>query len=90
MALIGASIACSPSRRILAATSDAAMTAPRLHQVRPIQIDTSVAIKTPAKTAPTRTAPILSVENAEACMTSNAVRGPVRSMAPLVSAKVIK
>ena len=61
------------------------MTAPRLHQVRPIQIDTNVATKTPARTAPTRTAPILSVENAEACMTSNAVRGPVRSIAPLVS-----
>jgi hypothetical protein len=64
------------------------MTAPRLHQVRPIQIDTRVATKTPAKTAPTLIAPILRVENAEACMTSSAVRGPVRSIAPLVVAKV--
>ena len=62
MALIGASIACSPSRKILASISEAAMTAPRLHQVRPIQIDTSVATKTPAKTAPTLIAPILRVE----------------------------
>src|SRR5215203_1054629 len=65
MALIGASIACSPSRKILASSSEAAITAPRLHQVRPIQIDTSVATRTPAKTAPTLTAPILSVERSE-------------------------
>ena len=90
MALIGASMACSPSRKILAKSSEAAITAPRLHQVRPIQMDTSVATKTPARTAPTRIAPILSVENAEACITSNAVRGPVRSIAPLVTAKVSK
>ena len=56
--------------------------------MRPIQIETSVATKTPAKTAPTLIAPILRVENAEACMTSSAVRGPVRSIAPLVVAKV--
>ena len=49
MALMGASMACSPSRRILAITNEAATTAPRLHQVRPIQIDTNVATKTPAK-----------------------------------------
>ena len=85
MALIGVSRACSPRRSALASSSEVAIAAPRLHQVSPIQVDRRVATRTPASTAPTRTAPILIVENAEACTTSSAVRGPVRSSAPSVS-----
>jgi hypothetical protein len=71
-------------------TSEAAMAAPRLHQVSPTQADSREATSTPARTAPTRTAPIFTVEYAEACMTSSAVSGPVRSMAPSVTTRVMR
>lgn len=66
------------------------MAAPRLHQVKPIQLDRAVATRTPESTAPTRTTPVLSVEKAEACTTSRAVSGPVRSRGPSVRTTVIR
>ncbi len=90
MALIGVSRACSPRRRALASSREVAIAAPRLHQVSPNPVDRTVATRTPDSTAPTRTAPILIVENAEACTTSSAVRGPVRSSAPSVSTSEIR
>ena len=62
MALIGASSACSPSRRTLPRNSDAPIAAPRLHQVNPSQVERAVATRTPESTAPTRTAPVFNVE----------------------------
>jgi hypothetical protein len=90
MAVMGVSSAWSPSRSTLPMTSEVAMAAPRLHQVSPAQADSSEATSTPDRTAPTRTALILTVEYAEACMTSSAVKGPVRSMAPSVSTRVMR
>src|SRR6476661_11075233 len=85
MALMGVSRACSPRRRTFASSREDAMAAARLHQVRPIQVDSSVATRMPDRTAPTRTAPILMVEKADAWTTSSAVRGPVRSWVPPVT-----
>ncbi len=82
MALIGASNDCSPRRRILASTRDAAMTRARLHHVSPNELATPTATSTPVRTAPTRTSPICRVPTVEACTTSNAVSGAVRSRMP--------
>ena len=82
MALIGVSSDCSPSRNALASTKDAAITAPRLHQDNPIQLATATATKTPVNTAPTLTIPLCRVPTVEACTTSNAVSGAVRSRSP--------
>ena len=90
IALIGVSKAWAPSRNTLASISEAAIAAPRLHQLSPIQVDNRVAINTPPSTAPTRTAPILRVETVDACTTSSAVKAPVRSTAPSVSNDVTR
>ena len=82
IALMGASRDCSPSRSTLANTSDAAMTIARLHHVSPIELATPTATRTPVRTAPTRTRPIWRVPTVEACTTSNAVSGAVRSTMP--------
>ena len=82
IALIGVSSDCSPSRSTFASTNDAAMTAPRLHHDSPIVLASPTATSTPVSTAPTRTRPICRVPTVDACTTSNAVSGAVRSTTP--------
>ena len=62
MALIGTSRAWAPRRNTLASTEGAAMTAARLHQVRPARLEKATATRTPVSTAPTRSSPIRTVE----------------------------
>src|SRR3954451_2252930 len=90
MAVIGVSRAWSPRRSTFPSRSEAAIAAPRLHQVSPTQVDRRVATRTPDSTAPTRTAPILSVEYVDAWTTSSAVNAPVRSTAPSVTTRVMR
>ena len=79
MALIGASSDCSPRRSTLASTSEAEMAAARLHHDSPNQLLSPTATSTPVSTAPTRTNPIRRVPTVDACTTSRAVSGAVRS-----------
>ena len=87
MALIGVSSDCSPSRRVLASSSEAATTIARLHQVRPRKFDTATATSTPVRTAPTRTRLIRSVPTVETWTTRRAVNGAVRSLVPGVTSR---
>ena len=77
IALIGTSSRCSPRRSSWPMTRAAAITAPRLHHVRPTTSESRTATRTPATTLSTRFSPVVRVENNVACTTSSAVSGPV-------------
>ena len=70
-----ASLLMSPRRNSWPMTMAVAISAPRLHQVRPTMVENAIATSTPRTTLTTRSMPLRTMPTSVTCATSSAVSG---------------